>query len=82
MFGLDLVDQRLRGGHVAGVRDQYLDPGQCCLRGFHRSFAGTGNNHCRAFGLKEFSGLRADTAGASANESDLAVELGHQRFPH
>jgi hypothetical protein len=30
--------------------------------------------------LKEFGGLRTDTAGASADESDLAVELGHESF--
>src|ERR1700730_2977425 len=82
VFGNDLVDQDLGGGHFAGVRDQHLDPGQCRLGGFHRALAGAGNDHRRAFGLKEFGGLRTDTAGASADESDLAVELGHERSPN
>jgi hypothetical protein len=43
--------------------------------------ASTERDYRRAFGLKEFGGLRTDTAGASADESDLAVELGHERFP-
>jgi hypothetical protein len=42
---------------------------------------GAGNDHRRAFGLKEFGGLRTDTTSASADESDLAVELGYERFP-
>ena len=42
--------------------------------------AGAGNDDQRAFGLKEFGGLRTDTAGASADESYLAVELGHRSF--
>src|SRR6202035_827059 len=81
VFGLDLVDQDLGGGHVAGVRDQHLDPGQRRLGGFYRALAGAGNDHRRAFGLKEFRGLCTDTAGASADESDLAVEFGHDRPP-
>jgi hypothetical protein len=74
VFGLDLVDQGLGIGHVACVGEQDLDSGKRRLGDFHRALAGAGNDHCRAFGLKEFGGLRTDTAGASADESDLAVE--------
>src|SRR5882724_7006648 len=81
LFGLDLVDQDLGSGHVAGIRDQHLDAGQRRLGGFYRAFARAGNDYLRAFGLKEFGGLRTDSAGAAADESDLAVELGHERFP-
>jgi len=80
MLGRDLVNKNFSRGHVAGVGQKYLDAGQHHFGGFHRALAGAGNDYRRAFGLKQFGGLRADAAGASANESDLAVEFGHEVF--
>ena len=40
-------------------------------------FAGSGDNHRRPFGLKQFCRLRTDACSAPANECDLAVELAH-----
>jgi hypothetical protein len=43
-------------------KGQHLDPEQRRFGGFHRALAGAGNDHRRAFGLKEFDGFRTDTA--------------------
>jgi len=80
VLGRDPIDQNLGCGHVASVGEQHLDPGERLPGSFHRVLAGAGNDHRCAFGLKEFGGLRTDAAGASANESNLSVELGHEGF--
>ena len=37
VLGLDLIDQCHGRGHVSGIGQQHLDPGQLLLRGFDRA---------------------------------------------
>jgi hypothetical protein len=80
VFCLDLINQGPGRGDIGRVGKQHFDSRQYRLGGFHRALAGAGNDYRRAFGLKQFGGLRADTAGASADKTDLAVEFGHEVF--